>query len=132
MDSTALATRLGTEPRILRQFLRSSYCSFKPVGSGSRYKFKVTDLEKLREEYTAWVNRTRKPKRQEGEPRKKVQVFDMSDEQIWAEEGEVLLANINDPKVRARVKWEADNAIAALHEKMRQKGIIPGVPANGR
>jgi hypothetical protein len=44
MDTSEVAEKLGTTPRILRQFLRSPSSTFVAVGSGSRYDFTAKDL----------------------------------------------------------------------------------------
>lgn len=128
MDTAAVAKRFGTEPRVLRQFLRSPYCSFEPVGSGSRYEFNIKDIARLKKEFDNWDNRD---KRNIKPAAKKEVMIDMaSDEQVWEEEGEVKIENINDPEIRAKVRWTAQEQITALHRLMREAGIIPGLKGN--
>lgn len=49
-----VATILGTEAKTLRQFFRSEASTTEAVGSGGRYEFLETDIEKIKEEFVAW------------------------------------------------------------------------------
>lgn len=49
-----VATILGTEAKTLRQFFRSEASTTEAVGSGGRYEFLETDIEKIKEEFIAW------------------------------------------------------------------------------
>lgn len=65
-----VATELGVEARILRQFFRSSASTIEAVGSGGRYEFLATDLPKIKEEFTAWqANKTTRTPKGEGSTR---------------------------------------------------------------
>lgn len=49
-----VATILKTEPKTLRQFLRSDASTFEGVGSGGRYEFTDADIPKIKEEFDKW------------------------------------------------------------------------------
>jgi hypothetical protein len=49
-----VATILKTEPKTLRQFLRSDASTFEGVGSGGRYEFTDGDIPKIKEEFDKW------------------------------------------------------------------------------
>lgn len=49
-----VAALLDTDPKTLRQFLRSSASTHEAVGSGGRYEFVESDIDKIRTEFTAW------------------------------------------------------------------------------
>lgn len=49
-----VATMLGTEAKVLRQFFRSPASTVEAVGSGGRYEFLETDVPKIKEEFEAW------------------------------------------------------------------------------
>jgi hypothetical protein len=127
MDTKDVAVHLGTTPRVLRQFLRSGRSTFVAVGSGARYEFTEADIPTLIKRFSEWQtsgkprpNRapvdtvTRKPRT---DKRRK------QDEAEWAEEGPVAIPDIRDPRVRARVKRDAQAAENRLMVLLMAKGL---------
>ena len=114
MDTAEVAEKLGTTPRTLRQFLRSPMSTFVAVGSGARYDFTEKDIPTIAKRFAEWQG-AGKPRPDEGKrakatakkARPKVDVQRERDEEAWAEEGSVVLEDIRDPRVRARVKADA-------------------------
>lgn len=49
-----VATILGTEAKVLRQFFRSDASTIEPVGSGGRYEFAKSDIDTIKKEFEAW------------------------------------------------------------------------------
>lgn len=49
-----VATMLGTEAKVLRQFFRSPASTVEAVGSGGRYEFLESDVPKIKSEFEAW------------------------------------------------------------------------------
>jgi hypothetical protein len=132
MDSSTAAAKIGTSPKVLRRFLRSSASSFRAVGSGARYDFRESDIDRLRKEFIAWSSGrcevpTVKPKGSRGGKRVKISQEDR-DRMVWAEEeqqrgGPLILPNINDPGVRAAVRAEARRQEAVLAERLMAVGL---------
>jgi predicted Zn-dependent peptidase len=128
MDTSEVAEKLGTTPRILRQFLRSPSSTFVAVGSGSRYDFTAKDLDTLRKRFADWQgagkpkpntpkkDKAPKGEKASGEPSKK-------DAAVWFEEGPVRIEDIRDPRVRARVKRDAQAAEMRLMLLLLAKGM---------
>jgi predicted Zn-dependent peptidase len=128
MDTSEVAEKLGTTPRILRQFLRSPSSTFVAVGSGSRYDFTAKDLDTLRKRFADWQgagkpkpntpkkDKAPKGEKVSGEPSKK-------DAAVWFEEGPVRIEDIRDPRVRARVKRDAQAAEMRLMLLLLAKGM---------
>jgi hypothetical protein len=60
-----VATRIGTDAKQLRKFLRDPNSGYKPVGQGGRYDFPEEDLKQIKEAFDAWdatkVRRNRTP-----------------------------------------------------------------------
>jgi hypothetical protein len=88
--------------------------TFVAVGSGARYDFTSKDLPTLERRFTEWQgagkprpDSAKKAKPKSDKPRAKVDVQRERDEAEWAEEGPVVLEDIRDPRVRARVKLNA-------------------------
>lgn len=130
MDTTQVAEAIGTTPRSLRQFLRSTYSTFVPVGSGSRYDFKESELPTIEKRFTEWKgdgkprpNVDRKPKSSPASDRSREDLQRVRDEQEWNEEGPVVLEDIRDPRVRARVKRAAALAEADLMQRLLAVGL---------
>lgn len=129
MDTTEVAGRLGTTPRILRQFLRSPSSTFVAVGSGARYEFTERDLPTLTKRFAEW-NANGKPK-PEGTKPKPARVKDRDpeaarlerDAKVWAEEGPVVLQDIRNPTVRARIKADARAAEDRLMLRLMAVGL---------
>lgn len=116
MDTAEVADKIGTTPRTLRQFLRSPMSTFVAVGSGARYDFTEKDLPTIKKRFAEWQG-AGKPRPEEskrakpsGKSRPKIDMQRERDEQEWAEEGVVVLEDIRDPRVRARVKRDAQAA----------------------
>lgn len=113
MDTAEVADKLGTTPRVLRQFLRSPMSTYVAVGSGARYEFTERDLPTIAKRFAEWQG-AGKPRPDEAKRTKapakakpKADVQRERDEAEWAEEGSVVLEDIRDPRVRARVKQDA-------------------------
>lgn len=53
-----VATRLGTDPKTMRKFFRSSRSTVEPVGQGGRYEFDAEDLPQIRLEFEQWQGGT--------------------------------------------------------------------------
>jgi hypothetical protein len=130
MDTKDVAQRIGTTPRTLRQFLRSAYSTFVPVGSGARYDFTERELPTISKRFREWTS--------EGKPRpegtkKKVEPTPTAtrkrdkqaeqDRLVWAEEDEIILDDIRDPRVRARVKADAQAAEDRLMEMLLARNL---------
>lgn len=49
-----VATLLGTDAKVLRQFFRSPASTTEAVGSGGRYEFAEADVPKIKAEFEAW------------------------------------------------------------------------------
>lgn len=130
MDTSEAAAKLGTTPRVLRQFLRSPMSTFVAVGSGSRYDFDEADLPTLLKRFSDWRSgnkSTTLPKAKltpsskpsppvRREPSKK-------DREVWAEEGPVQIADIRKPHVRRRVLADARAAEDRLMLLLVSKGM---------
>jgi len=58
LSAKQVATKLGTDAKTFRRFLRSSACTVEPVGQGGRYEFSTKDLEPLKKQFLGW----RKPR----------------------------------------------------------------------
>lgn len=130
MDTTQVATSLGTTPRTLRSFLRSNSSTFIAVGSGSRYEFTESDIPTLQRRFDEWrkgpraakTPRASRPVPQPIIPAPKRQPS-RKDVEVWKEEGPVIIEDIRKPHVRARVLAEARRAEAALGMLLMSKGV---------
>lgn len=129
MDTREVAQRLGTEPRILRQFLRSPQSTFQAVGSSSRYDFTDRDISMLEKRFREWASgrttpRVAKPSSPSIPPRARTATTQQErDLAVWAEEGPVVLPDIRNPQVRARVRAEAAASVARLEEQLIAAGL---------
>lgn len=121
MDTKAVAEAIGTEPKILRRFLRDPRSTFRAVGSGARYDFTENDIPELSRRFADWagtkptrptIPRVSTPDRQRER-----------DAEVWAEEGPVVIADIRDPRVRARVRSIAAAQEARLNERLMAAGM---------
>lgn len=54
-----VATRIGTDAKTLRKFLRSSSSPFDAVGQGKRYEFTTRELAQIREAFNKWQSKSR-------------------------------------------------------------------------
>ncbi|MEV7329578.1 hypothetical protein [Micromonospora sp. NPDC093244] len=129
MNTAEVAEALGTTPRTLRQFLRSPSSPVKAVGSGVPYKFSESDLPTLRQRFADW-NWTGKPKakttRVNARPQRKDGTCDQErqrDEAVWAEDGPVVLEDLDDPEVRAKVRRIAAEQEARLELRLLAAGL---------
>lgn len=137
MNSKDVADAIDTTPRILRQFLRSGHSTFVAVGSGARYDFKETDIPTLRKRFSEWQSKGKprpKPNRPQTNGRvvRRMPALDAQRERdvaVWAEEdaarnGEPLvLPDIRDPRIRARVKAEEQAREERLIMLLMSKGM---------
>jgi hypothetical protein len=122
IDTKAVAAALGTEPKVLRRFLRDPKSTYAAVGSGSRYNFTENDLPELTRRFQEWSgNKASRPvvvrvPQDENTQREK-------DIAVWEEEGPVFMADIRDPRVRRRVKAIAAAQMARLDERLLAAGL---------
>jgi hypothetical protein len=134
MDTTETAAKLGTTPRILRQFLRSTYSTFVAVGSGSRYDFTDSDLPMLTRRFDEWKSGARVTKRKPrgskattpvttATPSTAPRLPSKRDRTVWEEEGEVIIEDIRRPEIRARIKRDAQRAEDRLMMILMSKGL---------
>jgi len=56
-----VATRIGTDAKTLRKFLRSPSSPYEAVGQGSRYEFPQDDLKKIKKAFDRWQSKKRVP-----------------------------------------------------------------------
>ena len=49
-----IATRIGTDPKVLRKFFRDPASTVEPCGQGGRYEFAAEDLPKIKAEFEAY------------------------------------------------------------------------------
>jgi len=130
MDTSEVAQILGTTARTLRVFLRSTHSTFVPVGSGARYDFTEREVETLKKRFEGWqsAGKPRPSTKSEAkatpanQPRK-LTAREKRDRQVWAEEGEVKIPDIRDPRVRARALADA----AAAEERLMLRLMAAGM-----
>jgi len=131
MDTAQVATELGTTARTLRVFLRSSHSTFVPVGSGARYEFTDRELPTLRKRFAEWqkAGKPRPPAvpakgetKERMKPRK-LTTREKRDQVVWAEEGDIKLPDIRDPRVRARALADARAAEDRLMLRLMAVGL---------
>lgn len=127
MDTKDVAAELGTTPRIFRAFLRSPISTFAAVGSGARYEFTERDLPTLKKRFAEWQG-AGKPKPDSGnaQPSRSMPKADkdrLKDQEVWDEEGPIVLEDIRDPKIRARVRRNAQAAEDQLTLLLLAKGM---------
>lgn len=130
MDTSEVAEMIGTTPRMLRQFLRSGHSTFVPVGSGARYEFSDRDIPTLTKRFGQWKadgkprpDADKKPKGTSPARSAKVDKQRQRDEQEWAEEGPVVIEDIRNPRVRARVVADARAAEERLMQRLAAVGL---------
>lgn len=115
MDTKDIAALIGTTPRTLRQFLRSPMSTFVAVGSGARYDFTEKDVPTLKRRFTEWQGAGKpqpqtpktKAKAASGKSSAKTKTQLDRDQEVWSEEGPVVIEDIRDPRVRARIRAAA-------------------------
>jgi hypothetical protein len=111
MDTRAVAEHLGTTPRVFRQFLRSPISTFVAVGSGARYDFTERDLPTIEKRFAEWNSEGKpKPEAERKPITPKPTAPTPVDQEVWEDEGPIVLEDIRDPRVRARVKRDAQAA----------------------
>lgn len=131
MDTKTVAEKLAITPRRLRQFLRSGYSTFVPVGSGARYEFEDKELPTLQKRYNDWegdgkprpipsAKPTASKQKARSTKRSKQQ---LADAQVWAEEGSVELPDIRDPQIRKRALADARAAEDRLMLQLMAVGL---------
>ena len=54
LSAKQIATKLGTDAKTFRRFLRSSSCTIDAVGQGGRYEFGSGDIAVLAKQFEAW------------------------------------------------------------------------------
>lgn len=123
MDTKTVATALGTDARVLRRFLRDPKSTFSAVGSGSRYTFTESDIPELERRFADWQGN-----KQPARPTV-VKVVDTADTQrikdevVWEEEGPVVLEDLRDRKVLAKVRAKAKAWDDRLNERLMAAGL---------
>lgn len=128
MDTRDVAEHLGTTPRVLRQFLRSSHSSFAPVGSGARYDFTDRELGTIKRRFDEWHKqgkpRPDAPARKIKPPRTDSAAARATrDAEVWAEEGDIKIPDIRDPQVRAEVRERARRDETLLELRLLAAGL---------
>lgn len=128
MDTKEVASALGTTPRVFRQFLRSPMSTFQAVGSGARYEFTERDLPTLEKRFAEWQGAGKPRPDNVNTPTPSVkpsrsETNKIQDELVWAEEDPVVLDDIRDPKIRARVRRNAQAAEDRLTMLLLAKGM---------
>ncbi len=54
LSAKQVASRIGTDAKTFRKWLRSGYSPYQAVGQGSRYEFPRGELGEIRELFRAW------------------------------------------------------------------------------
>lgn len=122
IDTKAVAAALGTEPKILRRFLRDPKSTYAAVGSGARYNFTDADLPELSRRFSEWSgSKSSRPViarvPQDEDTRREKDIA------VWEEEGPIIVEDIRNPGVRARVKAVAAAQMARLDERLMAVGL---------
>jgi hypothetical protein len=131
MDTKEAAEALGTTPRELRAFLRSEFSTFVPVGSGSRYDFNDKDIVTLGKRFPEWKGAGKPNSKKTGSTTTtttrsssaKRENQRRKDSVVWAEESPVVLEDIRNPRVRARVMADAKAAEDRLELRLLAAGL---------
>lgn len=138
MDTKTVAELIGVTAKTFRQFLRSPQSTFLAVGSGARYEFDMEDMPALTTRFKEWSQtkgRTSKvhpsggtlvqgsANRPHTTRRSRISSQLDKDRQVWADEGPIVLEDIRDPRVRARVRRDAELAEARLEAKLLAAGL---------
>ena len=119
MNTNEVAAQLGTDPKTLRRFIRSDACPFPAVGSGGRYSFDAKDIPALQQEFNRWLSGQESPIKRK---RTKMTQYD-KDQQVWEEEGPVIIPDIRNPRVRADVRRRAAERAQRLDEMLMVAGL---------
>jgi len=121
MDTKTVAAALNTDPKVLRRFLRDPRSTFSAVGSGARYEFTEADIPELSRRFSDWAGtKPAKPAVVRTVPTVSQRQLD---EAVWEEEGPVVIEDIRDPRVRARVKAVAQERARRLDERLLAAGL---------
>lgn len=129
MDTKEVAQQLETSARTLRQFLRSPLSTFVPVGSGGRYDFTERELPTIAKRFAEWQSAGKPRPTANGKSKPKINRVSArvkqreQDEATWQEEGSVVIEDIRDPRVRVRVRADAEAAENRLMEMLIAKGL---------
>jgi hypothetical protein len=129
MNTQEIARELGTEPKLLRRFLRSPESTFQAVGSGGRYDFTEKELPDLKRRFKAWADKQTKPavtkRSAHAKTRRTTDLKgpDPKDVAVWNEEGEVRVPDIRDPQVLAQVRMVENNRAASLDARLMAAGL---------
>lgn len=97
-----IATRINTDPKVLRKFFRSEASTVEPVGLGGRYMFAKEDLDKIKQEFEAWSagNKSRGTKRAsrktEDAPKRETQQVEELDDELELEDEEPTVDDLED------------------------------------
>lgn len=121
MNTKTVATAIGTDAKTLRRFLRDPRSTFKAVGSGARYTFTEGDMDELARRFADWAG-TKPAKPSVPRTTDRDDQADR-DAKVWAEEGAVVLDDIRNPAVRARVQRVARERAARLDERLMAAGL---------
>lgn len=57
LSAKQVASRIGTDAKTLRKYLRSPKSPFEPVGQGGRYDFDSTDLDEMARLFWKWAGK---------------------------------------------------------------------------
>lgn len=127
MNSQEAAREIGTDARTLRRFLRSPRSTFEAVGSGGRYQFTDKDIPTLRRKFAEWMKTEQpvKPTREAHHNKKaaKPTAQHRKDREVWDAEGEVIVPDVRDPRVRRQVRAIENERCAALERMLREAGL---------
>lgn len=123
VDTKSVAEHLGTDAKILRRFLRSAG-TVQPVGSGGRYQFTKADLPHLKEMFDKWAKGKNVKPSPVPKPRAPINDQVTRDRLVWAEDPRpIVIEDIRDPKVRARVRAIAAEQEARLNARLLARGL---------
>lgn len=128
MNTSDAASAINTQPRILRQFLRSPVSSFRSVGSGARYDFTADEIPTLKVEFDKW-SKDGKPKSERSSTTRRASrkspedIQRERDQAVWEEEGNVSLPDMRDPRVRVEVRRQAADAERRLMMMVMAAGM---------
>lgn len=129
MDTTQVAELLCTSPRKLRLFLRSTFSTFVPVGSGARYDFTDREVPTLKRRFAEWEKAgkprpaSKAPSTNRSPSPRAADIQLSRDQEVWAEEGSIVIPDIRDPRVRARALADAKAAEERLELLLLARGM---------
>ncbi len=123
MNTSAVASQLGTNPKTLRRFLRSEQSTFVAVGSGARYDFTSADVAAMRPRFAAWSGRPAPATTVITTPAVVRDDQAARDRAVWEEEGPVVIPDIRKPAVLRAVRKRAREQEARLNELLLAAGL---------